>query len=244
MVYDFSLVNRNYLMCVVIDVDSLDAMAETPPVVDVHGASAQPTEVLVPSAPSITSLPASEFPRPSSSTIPFHDVNGTGLTQFDEFDFGLPPFDTYLGDPYGLDFDANLLTLNPSADSVQGVPGVSQFPFDFDLSAFTPLQEPPPPTFYAQNAAGFDFPSNFDWSAFIPTPESELPPLPPPPASPPVNFAEPEEPTAGGSVQTKRSRQEVDEKNIIHSKRQRTMSSRAADAAAVERPAKKVKRSR
>ncbi|KAJ6624123.1 hypothetical protein B0H10DRAFT_2186722 [Mycena sp. CBHHK59/15] len=89
---------------------------------------------------------------------------------------------------------------------------------------------------------GSEFPSNFDWSAF--TPPQELPTLPPRPASSPLAYAEHMEPLADVSAQTRRPRQEVDEKNIIHSKWQRTLSTRAADAAAVERPKKKSKRSR
>ncbi|KAJ6590775.1 hypothetical protein B0H10DRAFT_1960987 [Mycena sp. CBHHK59/15] len=110
---------------------------------------------------------------------------------------------------------------------------------NFDLSLFG---LDPTPTLAPDLARGFDFPSNFDWSAL--TPPQELLTLPPLPASSPLTYAEPMEPSAGGSAQTMHPRQEVDEKNIIHSKQQHTMSTCAADAAASEKPTKKSKGSR
>ncbi|KAJ6624570.1 hypothetical protein B0H10DRAFT_2186635 [Mycena sp. CBHHK59/15] len=179
-----------------------------------HTEMIPPTDVLAPSAPFPPFVAPSatfDFPPLPSSTIPALDVGSFGLMQFDnQFDFGL---DTYLGDPtYDFNFDPSL--------------------FGFD----------PTTTFASEIPWGSEFPSNFDWSAF--TPPQELPTLPPLPASSPLAYAEYMEPSADGSAQTRHPRQEVDEKNIIHSKRQRTLSTRAADAAVIERPTKKSKCSR
>ncbi|KAJ6614357.1 hypothetical protein B0H10DRAFT_2436006 [Mycena sp. CBHHK59/15] len=197
----------------VTDVD----ISETPAAVatlPAHAEMIPPTDVLEPLAPLPPFVAPSamfDFPPLPSSTIPALDVGSFGLMQFDnQFDFGL---DTYLGDPtYDFNFDPSLFGFDPTTTFASEIPG------------------------------GSEFPSNFDWSAF--TPPQELPTLPPPPASSPLAYAEYMEPSADGSAQTRRPRQEVDEKNIIHSKRQRTLSTRAADAAAVERPTKKSKRSR
>ncbi|KAJ6615302.1 hypothetical protein B0H10DRAFT_2257685 [Mycena sp. CBHHK59/15] len=197
----------------VTDVD----ISETPAAVatlHAHAEMIPPTDVLAPSAPFPPFVAPSatfDFPPLPSSTIPALDVGSFGLMQFDnQFDFGLG---TYLGDPtYDFNFDPSLFGFDPTTTFASEIPG------------------------------GSEFPSNFDWSAF--TPPQELPTLPPPLASSPLTCAEPMEPSADGSAQTRRPRQEVDEKNIIHSKQQCTLSTRAADAAAVERPTKKSKCSR
>ncbi|KAJ7451197.1 hypothetical protein B0H11DRAFT_2289039 [Mycena galericulata] len=112
--------------------------------------------------------------------------------------------------------------------------GNPAYNFDLDLSLFG-LDAAPNP---AQHDALDSF-QNLDWCAL--TPPQQLPTLPPPPSLSPSTPAEPVESATAVASRGKRPRRdEVDEQNIIHSKRSRTMSSRAADAAAAS---KKPKRS-
>ncbi|KAJ7210288.1 hypothetical protein C8J57DRAFT_1608114 [Mycena rebaudengoi] len=161
---------------------------------------------------------------PSSSSLPAFDLASTSLTRsggesnIASLDFG---FDLSMFDP-ALAFAPELFD-------------------DFDWS--TPV--PPAPTAaFSSSAASLSLgwgPEShiFNWSALVPP--HELPLLPPPPASSP-EYSESEDPAdieRAPSTAPHDINLDVNESNILHGKRMRTLSTRAADAAAQAVPSKK-----
>jgi hypothetical protein len=171
-------------------------------------------------------------------------------SSFDLSNFGATPFDnqfdhTFPGDPeYNLDFDfdPSLFELEPETMFGTDFFGASGSYSNFDSSTFMPTDDLPSAPTPASLGAWGTGSEIIDWPALASQQELPLLPPPPPSSSPDAELVENtfDGSTASAAIATKDIDLEFSEKNIIHSKRQRTQSSRAAAAL----PASKKPRSR
>jgi hypothetical protein len=173
----------------------------------------------------VPSLAPSEFPLLPQSSSSIFNLN----------DFSMAPFNnlsdfTFFGDPdYNFDFDFPSFGSNPA--NTFGTEFLDVSGSNFDSSAFIGFRDLHPALALA--AWGSESQTAF-------TPRQELPLLPPPPASSPP-YTEPdafpvEDSVASTPIATKDIDLAFSEKNIIHGKRPRTLSSCAAAAPAPKKP--------